>query len=253
MQRGNDRQACFFQPEDYSTYLTFLHEASLRHDCAVHAYVLMTNHVHLLVTPANAKAVGRMMQMLGRNYVAHVNTRYRRTGTLWEGRYKSCLVDSEEYILACYRYIELNPVRAGMVEAPAEYQWSSHRFNTLGEPNQLLRPHPQYLALGGIGAELHEAYRALFAGEISQERLAEIRGYLQQQKVLGSRRFQAEIEAALGRHVLVRPAHRPRKVRTPAGKRSLTPFFYYAVITFTFSGPFLDTSSIGEATQMAAF
>lgn len=214
-QRGNDRQACFFQLDDYSTYLEFLREAALRHGCAVHAYVLMTNHVHLLVTPTKAKAVGRMMQTLGRKYVAHVNTRYRRTGTLWEGRYKSCLVDSEEYILACYRYIELNPVRAGMVESPAEYRWSSHRCNSLGESNHLLRPHPQYLALGGVDARLHEAYRALFASEITQERLTEIRSYLQQQKVLGSSRFQAQIEATLGRHVQVRPAHRPRKVRAP--------------------------------------
>lgn len=100
IQRGNDRQACFFLDDDCLTYLSLLREAALRHDCAVHAYVLMTNHVHLLVTPAEQSAVSRMMQMLGRNYVAHVNARYRRTGTLWEGRYKSCLVDSEDYLLA---------------------------------------------------------------------------------------------------------------------------------------------------------
>lgn len=128
IQRGNDRQACFFQPNDYLTYLTLLYEASQRHGCAIHAYVLMTNHVHLLVTPGEARAVSCMMQTLGRNYVAHVNVRYRRTGTLWEGRYKSCLVDSQNYVLACYRYIELNPVRAGMVGTAAEYQWSSHHY-----------------------------------------------------------------------------------------------------------------------------
>lgn len=217
VQRGNDRQACFFQPDDYSTYLALLREASLRHDCAVHAYVLMTNHVHLLVTPTKPKAVGRMMQSLGRNYVSHVNARYRRTGTLWEGRYKSCLVDSEEYVLACYRYIELNPVRAGIVATPAEYPWSSHHCNALGEFDGLIRPHPQYLALDGVDTRLHEAYRALFATEISQERLCEIRSYLQQQKGLGSKRFQTQIEAMLGRHMQVRPAHRPRKIQTLTG------------------------------------
>lgn len=139
IQRGNDRQACFFHEDDRLTYLTLLREAALRHGCDVHAYVLMTNHVHLLVTPVEKGAVSRMMQTLGRNYVTHVNARYRRTGTLWEGRYKSCLVDSEDYVLACYRYIELNPVRAGMVETPSEYQWSSHRCNASDEPNPLVR------------------------------------------------------------------------------------------------------------------
>ena len=213
IQRGNDRQACFFHEHDCLTYLTLLREAALRHDCAVHAYVLMTNHVHLLVTPAEQGAVSRMMQTLGRNYVTHVNARYRRTGTLWEGRYKSCLVDSEEYVLACYRYIELNPVRAGMVVKPAEYPWSSHRCNASGEPDPLVRPNAEYLALGSASSPACVAYRALFTQELSDERLVEIRAYVQQQKALGGARFQSQIEAALGRHMQIRPAHRPRLQR----------------------------------------
>lgn len=220
-QRGNDRQACFFHEDDRLTYLTLLREAALRHGCAVHAYVLMTNHVHLLVTPVEQGAVSRMMQMLGRNYVTHVNACYRRTGTLWEGRYKSCLVDSEDYVLACYRYIELNPVRAGMVETPSEYRWSSHRRNAYGEPDPLVHPHAEYLALGCASSPACVAYRALFAHELSEERLVEIRAYVQQQKALGGARFQTQVEAALGRHVQVRPAHRPRLERASPLKNGL--------------------------------
>ena len=157
-----------------------------------------------------------MMQTLGRNYVGHVNARYRRTGTLWEGRYKSCLVESEDYLLACYRYIELNPVRADMVSKSAEYRWSSYHCNALNEPDRLIQPHPQYLALGRSDTERHEVYRSLFAHELSDERIVEIRSYVQQQKVLGSARFQSQISAILGRHVQVRPAHRPKRAQAMA-------------------------------------
>ncbi|QSX79729.1 transposase [Agrilutibacter solisilvae] len=211
VQRGNDRQPCFYRDDDYLAYLALLHEACLKHPCAVHAYVLMTNHVHLLLTPAAEKAGSRVMQTLGRNYVTYINARYRRSGALWEGRYKSCLVDSQEYALACYRYIELNPVRAGMVQSPADYRWSSHRCNAWGEPDRLIRPHPEYLALGPQGPGLHEAYRALFDSELASGRAEEIRQYTQQQKALGTARFQARIEAILGRPLQVRPAHRPCK------------------------------------------
>lgn len=154
-----------------------------------------------------------MMQTLGLNYVTHINARYRRTSTLWEGRYKSCLVDSEAYVLACYRYIELNPVRAGMVERPAEYPWSSHRCNAFGEPDPLVRPHAEYLALDSASSPASR-HTALFADALSEERLVEIRAYIQQQKaLLGGPKFQTQIEAALGGYVRVRPAHRPRILR----------------------------------------
>lgn len=209
VQWGNNRQACFFQEADYLRYLTNLREAALRHGCRVHAYVLMTNHVHLLVTPDESGAISRMMQMLGRGYVGYVNTQYRRTGTLWEGRYKSCLVDSGEYLLTCYRYIELNPVRAGMVAEPAHYRWSSYAANALGEADPLVLPHREYLSLGASAAERQGAYRALFDAPLRDERIAEVRATTQQQKALGSSRFQAEIELALGRCAVVRPGHRP--------------------------------------------
>src|SRR5262245_51438159 len=126
VQRGINRQQCFFSEGDYSTYLRFLAEFALRFGCAVHAYCLMTNHVHLLVTPETPESCALMMKNLGQRYVQTVNRRLERSGTLWEGRFKSGIVQSDGYVLACYRYIELNPVRAGMVKDPAQYRWSSY-------------------------------------------------------------------------------------------------------------------------------
>jgi len=157
-----------------------------------------------------------MMQWLGRSYVGYVNARYRRTGTLWEGRYKSCLVDTERYLLACYRYIELNPVRAAMVATPDAYRWSSYHANAGGEANPLVSPHMEYLRLGPDPASRQQAYRHLFDEVLSPERIAEIRAYLQQQRALGSERFQQQVEAMLGRCARVRPAHRP-----PADEKGL--------------------------------
>lgn len=210
-QRGHDRQACYFAEVDYRCYLTHLSEASRRFQCAVHAYVLMTNHVHLLVTPSSAGSLARMMQMLGRRYVSYINGTYRRSGTLWEGRYKACLVDTENYLLTCYRYIELNPVRAAMVDDPSHYLWSSYHANALGHPNALIQTHPQYDALGNTPFARQLAYQNLFKDAISDDRLAEIRAYIRQQKALGSPKFQAHIEAMLNRCAQTRPAHRPRK------------------------------------------
>ncbi len=209
VQRGHDRAPCFFDEEDYRCYLTRLHQATVRYACQVHAYVLMTNHVHLLVTPTSVGGVSRMMQWLGRQYVGYVNARYRRTGTLWEGRFKSCLVDTERYLLTCYCYIELNPVRAAMVAGPEAYRWSSHRANASGGADPVITPHAEYLRLGADAAIRQKAYRMLFWQAPDEHRLAEIRAYVQQQRALGSRRFQAEVEAVLGRCARVRPAHRP--------------------------------------------
>lgn len=162
VQRGNDRQPCFYVADDYRRYLGGLRESATRYGCVVHAYVLMTNHVHLLVTPSSVGAVSRMMQWLGRQYVGYINGRYRRTGTLWEGRYKSCLVDTERYLLTCYRYIELNPVRAAMVADPADYAWSSYRANAQALADPLVVPHAEYLRLGADAPERCVAYRYLF-------------------------------------------------------------------------------------------
>lgn len=210
IQRGNNRQPCFASGEDYTRYRQDLADAANQCGCAIHAYVLMTNHVHLLVTGAQRGAVSRMMQRLGRRYVVYFNARYRRTGTLWEGRFKSSLVDSSRYLLTCYRYIELNPVRAAMVANPAEYRWSSYLGNALGEPDRLITPHPLYLALGMEDSSRQSAYRALFKQALGDDELANIRNHVQQQKALGTSRFQGEIEALLGRKTAVRPRGRPR-------------------------------------------
>lgn len=210
VQRGNDRQPCFAAEEDYLAYLSDLADAANQCGCAIHAYALMTNHVHLLATGAERGAVSHMMQRLGRRYVASFNARYRRTGTLWEGRFKSSLVDSQHYLFACHRYIEMNPLRAAMVPDPAEYRWSSYRRNALGESDRLVTPHPLYIQLGHDPATRQAAYRALFTGALNEEDLANIRIHVQQQKALGTSRFQAEVGALLARSVVVRPRGRPR-------------------------------------------
>src|SRR5436189_377067 len=148
VQRGINRQQCFFSDSDYRTYLRFLDEFCVRFGCALHAYCLMTNHVHLLLTPQAMDSCALVMKNVGQRYVQMVNKRLQRTGTLWEGRFKSCVVGSEGYVLACYRYIELNPVRAGMVVGPGLYRWSSYRANAGGEVDSLLSPHAAYEALG---------------------------------------------------------------------------------------------------------
>ncbi len=211
VQRGNNRLPCFFIEADYRRYLINLRDAAQKHGCAVHAYVLMTNHVHLLVTPRASGGVSRMMQSLGRRYVGYINRTHQRTGTLWEGRYKSCLVDSERYALACHRYIELNPVRAAMVPAPRAYRWSSYHHNALGTHDPLLTPHVEYLALAGNDKQRQTVYRGLFENTINNKRLTAIRTHLQQQRALGTPQFQAHVEAVLGCRAVVQPRGRPKK------------------------------------------
>ena len=138
IQRGNNREKLFRHITDYQVYLDWLHEAAHIHECAIHAYVLMTNHVHLLVTPTHEDSVPRTFQSLGRRYVQYFNTIHQRTGTLWEGRYRATLIESETYLLTCSRYIELNPVRAEMVRHPRDYRWSSYRYNADGKSNPLM-------------------------------------------------------------------------------------------------------------------
>ncbi len=161
--RGNDRQACFFNNEDYQYYLDCLKDAVDRYQVQVHAYVLMTNHVHLLMTPGKEESIAKVMQSLGRRYVQHINHLYKRSGTLWEGRYKSSLVLDDSYVLACYRYIELNPVRANMVLLPGDYHWSSYHYNAYACQNDLLSMHSCYEALGTAN-ERKDHYRKLFSG-----------------------------------------------------------------------------------------
>ncbi|GJL76398.1 transposase [Nitrosomonas sp.] len=154
IQRGNNRSIIFAGEEDYQFYLKKLGDACQKFQCDLNAYVLMTNHVHLLITPHLKVRIGKVMQMLGRYYVhvQYFNHQYNRTGTLWESRYKAILLDSEQYLLTCSRYIELNPVRADMVGYPAKYPWSSYDFNALGLSDSLIKEHNIYTALGAGAA-----------------------------------------------------------------------------------------------------
>jgi len=216
IQRGNNRGVTFFAEEDYSFYRECLKEACDKHGCAVHAYVLMTNHVHLLLTPDNHYSIAKTMQSVGRRYVQYVNYTYRRTGTLWEGRYKATLIDSEQYLLTCSRYIELNPVRAGIVANPDDYAWSSYRAHAHGLSDSLIRDHPLYLALGDTNSTRQEAYRALFKVQLDSATVNLIRESTNKAWALGNDRFREEIERALQRRArpLPRGGARQRNAET---------------------------------------
>jgi len=174
-QRGVDGQPCFDGEVDRLVYLSLLREALAKTGCALHAYCLMTNHVHLLVTPPDELACSKMMYEVGQRYVPYFNRRHARTGTLWEGRFRSCLVESREYVLACYRYVELNPVRAHMVGSPSAYRWSSHGGNTGEREDPLIRPHAEYLALGIDAMPRLAAYRQFCVAVESPDFVAAIR------------------------------------------------------------------------------
>jgi len=205
IQRGNNRNACFYADEDYRRYLETLREQAALHGCAIHAYVLMTNHVHLLLTPAKPESAARLMKHLGQRSVQYINRTYRRSGTLWEGRFRSCLTQTTDYVLSCYRYIELNPVRADMVHHPRDYRWSSYRANGEGFMDPVITPHDEYLQLG------RTAYRELFTAHLDPERISEIRQATNGNYALGSERFKAEIEQALRRRATPGKSGRPAR------------------------------------------
>lgn len=210
IQRGNNKQACFYRDSDYYLYLEWLGESALKSGCRVHAYVLMTNHVHLLVSAQSVQGAGQLMKQLGQRYVQYVNRTYRRSGTLWEGRFKSCLVQSDRYALCCYRYIELNPVRAGIVNHPAEYHWSSYRCNARGETNPLIQPHSTYQSLGTKARHRQQSYRMLFNTDLPAELIEQIRTATNGNYVLGTDRFQDQVAATLGRRVVPGASGRPK-------------------------------------------
>jgi putative transposase len=214
VQRGNNRLPCFLDDQDRYRYLSLLSDALAATACRLHAYVLMDNHAHLLATSENPGGISEMMQRLGRRYVAEFNRRHGRTGTLSEGRYKSSLIESDTHVLACYRYIELNPIRAGIASVPEAFRWSSHRGNALGCKDPLLTPHPCYLALAAEPRARANAYRILIREKLSDEDVNRIRQHLQQQRILGSDSFRNAVEAKIRRFSGVRPAHRPRSRTT---------------------------------------
>lgn len=215
IQRGNNRHEIFRVGDDYRFYLEKLGAAAKKHNCEIHAYVLMTNHVHLLATPRQEGGLGKMMQMLGRYYVQYFNYRYRRTGTLWEGRYKATLIDTENYLLTCMRYIELNPVRAGnMVAHPAEYPWSSYAYNARGRDDPLLTPHPEYQRLGKTAEARQSAYRELFNSGIAEQVLDDIRQATNKAWILGSEQFKHRIATQMERRIEPIPRGGDRKSAT---------------------------------------
>jgi putative transposase len=210
IQRGNNRNPCFYTEPDYLCYLDVLGEALLSHACRLHAYALMTNHVHLLVTPMREFGISRVMQDTGRKFVQYINRNYRRTGTLWEGRYKACVIDSDAWLLTCMRYIEMNPVRAGMVLHPGEYRWSSYRVNAYGKDAPVLKPHELYLALGTTRDERLFAYQELFRRCLDENQVHAIREALNQELVLGREDFKDVIARMTRRQVRRGVDGRPR-------------------------------------------
>lgn len=218
VQRGNNRQAVFFDESDYRAYLEWLGKGA-RHYCVeVHAWCLMTNHIHLLVSPLRSGALPKLFAYLGRHYVGYINHVYGRTGSLWEGRYKASLVGTDGYLLACYRYIELNPVRANMVPEPSAYQWSSYRRNVLGEKDDLVTPHAVYRSLGGSLGRRRRAYRALFANSLDVDVVDRIETALAHNHVLGNDRFRREVEEMLGQRLGTGQPGRPRKPKYEMSK-----------------------------------
>jgi putative transposase len=210
IQRGNNRQPCFRDDEDRRRYLADLEEALHAHDVELHAWVLMSNHVHLLATPRTSRGISRMMQKLGSRYVRWFNDRHERSGTLWDGRFRASLVETDSYLLACMRYIELNPVRANMVQHPGEHRWSSFAANALGWPDPLIVPHPTYLALRATVNQRCAVYRRLCSQALDEGMLADIRDALASELVLGSEEFKTLVESATAR-----PARRRRGGRPP--------------------------------------
>ncbi|MEA3469416.1 MAG: transposase [Thermodesulfobacteriota bacterium] len=209
IQRGNNRQSCFVSDEDHWAYTGWLKEYSTRYSVDIHAWVMMNSHVHLLCSPKSDNSVSQMMQAIGRRYVQYFNREYRRSGTLWEGRFKSCLVQDTTYLLELYRYIEMNPVRAKMVNDPGEYRWSSYQVNGLGKVSDLCTPHQEYLSLGKDSLERQSCYRELFVHQVEGQLLKEIRENTNKGMAIGSDRFKREIEALTGRRLKSKKRGRP--------------------------------------------
>ena len=214
IQRGNNRQLIFAADADYQFFRDVLVDAASKHGLQIHAYVWMTNHIHLLATPLHKNSISKVFQSVGRKYVQYFNYTYKRSGTLWEGRYRATIVDSEHYLLKLMRYIELNPLRASMTKHIAGYPWSSYAYNAEGKSGlnyDWLAPHDEYLRLGLNGAERQAAYRQLFLTELNSTDLAQIRECTHKGWALGSQRFIEEIERLGGRQASSKGLGRPKK------------------------------------------
>lgn len=211
IQRGNNRQAMFVDAQDYRRLLEYLGESAARYGVAIHAYVLMSNHFHLLATPEEESGLPSMMQALGRRYVRAFNQRHSRSGTLWEGRYKATVIESERYLIACMAYIELNPVRAGMAAQPGEYPWSSYAHQIGVRHDPLITPHALYWGLGNTPFSREAAYRSVVEAGLGSEQVdsltrATLRGW-----AFGGDEFIRDLQERAGRRVAPQKAGRPAK------------------------------------------
>lgn len=213
IQRGNDRQLIFRDEADYQAFLKWLREAAKQFHVAIHAYVLMPNHVHLLATPSDSIGLGRMMQWIGRYYVPYFNLKYERVGTLWQGRYKATVIDSERYFMSCSRYIELNPVRAGIVLLPEEYPWSSYTHHVGVKPDPLITDHALYWALANTPFGREAAYRSLVEQGLTSAEVVEISSATLKGWALGSDKFKARLEKEVNRRVQPGKRGRPTKLK----------------------------------------
>ena len=209
IQRGINTSAVFFEEEDYQHYKHILYEAAESSGVEIHAYVLMTNHIHLLATADSDRGISLMMQKVGRFYVPYINHKYGQSGTLWDGRFKSSLVDSDHYVLACMRYIEMNPVRAGMVTSPQDYKWSSYLCNALNMHDRLISPSASYLGLATRKKKRQQVYSSLFTEHLDEKIIKDIRNCAQTGTPLGSSQFKEQIEKKLGKKVGFNKRGRP--------------------------------------------
>jgi putative transposase len=213
IQRGNDRQLIFREQEDYQRFLGWLKESARFYSVAIHSYVLMPNHLHLLATPGDNDGLAQMMQKLGRFYVPWFNNKYERNGGLFQGRFRTSLVDSERYFLACSRYIELNPVRAHLAAGPLDYPWSSYAHHAGTRADPIVTDHALYWALGNTPFQREAAYIELVEQGLSGEELELINSAVLKGQPLGSDTFKAELERKTKRQIL--PAKRGRPFKAP--------------------------------------
>ncbi|HEX7640608.1 MAG TPA: transposase [Burkholderiaceae bacterium] len=209
--RGNNREPIFANDEDCLFFKDVLQDAAKRNGLTIHAYVFMTNHIHLLASPATEESIPKTLQSVGRRYVQYFNYCYQRTGTLWEGRYRATIVEAETYLFECMRYIELNPVRAGMVRHPSEHVWSSYRTNAGLAAEPLVKPHRLYRALGASDEARFEAYSALVQMPMDAEMLKTIRDSTNKGWAMGGGRFKSKIETLTDRRVAPLPKGRPKR------------------------------------------
>ena len=210
IQQGHDGQQIFFEDQDYQYFHDCLDAAAYNYQLKVHAYVLMPDHVHILATPGRIDSISRTTQSIGRNYVQYFNECYGGSGTLWEGRYRATVIESRQYLLTCSRYIELNPVRNKLVKTPADYRWSSYAHNALGEVDEMITGHKEYLSLGSDSKARAKAYRGLFTQKIDADMAQKITDATVKGWVLGDSKFACKIEKLSGRRATQLPKGRPK-------------------------------------------